>query len=619
MNLVIVESPAKAKTINGYLGKDYEVMASFGHVRDLPAKDGSVDPDQDFAMVWEADDKGGKRLSEIGRAAKTASKIILATDPDREGEAICMARSGSAESRRRCMKDKPIKRVAFNSITKSGGARRHAANPRRDRSGRWWMPIWRGVHSTIWSASRFRRCCGANCPAPALPVACNRSRCVSSATASAEIEALRATRNTGQIAAHPRHDRAMARDFEARLTCLRTARSCRSLDIGTRRGHGRRHSRRCSIRPSFVSGHCRWKPSRPSAIRDPPFTHLDAAAGRRRRKLGLSPAQRTMQVAQRLYEGMDIGGETTGLITYMRTDGVADGAGGRSPGARDADRQAQFGDRNICRRNRATTPPRPRTPRKRTRRSARPISTALPKPRWPANFSMPTRPGSMRLIWKRAIASQMQPAEIERTTVEIEAEAGGAQDSPVCAPRRIRSPASTASSPPIPTSEGSRIRRGRKPKRASACPKWRVARKRSTSVNRSSADPALRPSRRRAISEDSASSRSMEELGIGRPSTYVVDARRRLRRSRLHQDRQEPQADAPRIQGPAGHGLHGRRSSSISGSNTTSPPALEEKLDEDLRTASSPGKTCCATSGRIFPAASRRHQGTACHRGARQR
>lgn len=71
MNLVIVESPAKAKTINGYLGKDYEVMASFGHVRDLPAKDGSVDPEQDFAMLWEADDRGAKRLSEIGRAAST--------------------------------------------------------------------------------------------------------------------------------------------------------------------------------------------------------------------------------------------------------------------------------------------------------------------------------------------------------------------------------------------------------------------------------------------------------------------------------------------------------------------------------------------------------------------
>src|SRR5215467_274411 len=88
MNIVIVESPAKAKTINKYLGPDYEVLASFGHVRDLPAKDGSVDPNQDFKMVWEVDDKSEKRLNDIARALKGADKLILATDPDREGEAI---------------------------------------------------------------------------------------------------------------------------------------------------------------------------------------------------------------------------------------------------------------------------------------------------------------------------------------------------------------------------------------------------------------------------------------------------------------------------------------------------------------------------------------------------
>src|ERR1700678_3905372 len=88
MNVVIVESPAKAKTINKYLGRDYEVVASFGHVRDLPAKDGSVDPDADFAMLWEVDAKSAKRLADIARSVKDADKVILATDPDREGEAI---------------------------------------------------------------------------------------------------------------------------------------------------------------------------------------------------------------------------------------------------------------------------------------------------------------------------------------------------------------------------------------------------------------------------------------------------------------------------------------------------------------------------------------------------
>src|SRR3954453_11217805 len=88
MNIVVVESPAKAKTINKYLGAGYEVLASFGHVRDLPAKDGSVDRAADFRMIWEVDDKSRKRLNDIARAVRGADKLILATDPDREGEAI---------------------------------------------------------------------------------------------------------------------------------------------------------------------------------------------------------------------------------------------------------------------------------------------------------------------------------------------------------------------------------------------------------------------------------------------------------------------------------------------------------------------------------------------------
>jgi DNA topoisomerase-1 len=88
MKVVVVESPAKAKTINKYLGRDYEVLASFGHIRDLPAKDGSVDPEADFHMLWELDDRGSKRVSDIVKALKGADGLILATDPDREGEAI---------------------------------------------------------------------------------------------------------------------------------------------------------------------------------------------------------------------------------------------------------------------------------------------------------------------------------------------------------------------------------------------------------------------------------------------------------------------------------------------------------------------------------------------------
>ena len=119
MNVVIVESAAKAKTINKYLGSGYKVIASFGHVRDLPSKDGSVKPDEDFAMAWDvADSKSQKVLREITDAVKTADKLILATDPDREGEAISWHILQVLEKRRAIKKGVPVERVAFNAVTK---------------------------------------------------------------------------------------------------------------------------------------------------------------------------------------------------------------------------------------------------------------------------------------------------------------------------------------------------------------------------------------------------------------------------------------------------------------------------------------------------------------------
>ena len=118
MKLVIVESPAKAKTINKYLGDDYKVLASFGHIRDLPSKDGSVQPDNDFAMTWELSSGGQKRLKDIITAVKDADTIILASDPDREGEAIAWHILEELKSRNK-IKDKKIERVVFHEITKS--------------------------------------------------------------------------------------------------------------------------------------------------------------------------------------------------------------------------------------------------------------------------------------------------------------------------------------------------------------------------------------------------------------------------------------------------------------------------------------------------------------------
>ena len=116
MNLVIVESPAKAKTINKYLGKNYKVLASYGHIRDLPSKNGSVNPDDNFKMIWEVDSFSKKYLKEITDAAKDSTKIILATDPDREGEAIAW-HVKEYLSEKKLLKNKLVERVVFNEIT----------------------------------------------------------------------------------------------------------------------------------------------------------------------------------------------------------------------------------------------------------------------------------------------------------------------------------------------------------------------------------------------------------------------------------------------------------------------------------------------------------------------
>ncbi len=117
-NVVVVESPAKAKTINRYLGPDYTVLASYGHVRDLPSKDGSVKPDEDFAMLWDVDVKSAKRLNDIADALKGADSLILATDPDREGEAISW-HVLEVLNKKKAVKQAKVERVVFNAITRS--------------------------------------------------------------------------------------------------------------------------------------------------------------------------------------------------------------------------------------------------------------------------------------------------------------------------------------------------------------------------------------------------------------------------------------------------------------------------------------------------------------------
>src|SRR4051794_12806607 len=147
MKLVVVESPAKAKTINKYLGSDYEVLASYGHVRDLPAKDGSVRPDEDFAMSWEVDAKSGKRLSDIVKAVKDADRIILATDPDRE------ARRSPGTSWK-CSAPARLSAASRSSASSSMRSRaRRCSRPCAipgSSTTRWSMPTSPAAPSTIW-------------------------------------------------------------------------------------------------------------------------------------------------------------------------------------------------------------------------------------------------------------------------------------------------------------------------------------------------------------------------------------------------------------------------------------------------------------------------------------
>ena len=171
MKLVVVESPAKAKTIEKYLGSGHRVLASFGHVRDLPPKDGSVDPDNAFEMLWQVSPDRSKQLKAITDEARKADTLILATDPDREGEAI----SWHVQEVLRQKKALPatVQRVTFNAITNSA-----VTEAMKSRAGSMKIsstPIGRGARSTIWSASRCRRSCGASSRVRNRRVASNRS------------------------------------------------------------------------------------------------------------------------------------------------------------------------------------------------------------------------------------------------------------------------------------------------------------------------------------------------------------------------------------------------------------------------------------------------------------
>jgi DNA topoisomerase-1 len=403
MDVVVVESPAKAKTINKYLGRNYKVLASFGHVRDLPAKDGSVRPDEDFAMSWAVDGPSSKRLAEIANAVKDADGLILATDPDREGEAISW-HVLEVLKQKRALKDKPVRRVVFNAITKQS-VLEAMAHPREIDGplvdaylARRALDYLVGftLSPVLWRKLPGARSAG-RVQSVALRLVCDRE---------AEIERF-VRQEYWQIAAllhTPRNDQ-----FEARLTAFE-GNKLQKLDIGSKdQADGIvAMLEGATFRVASVEA----KPTKRNP--GPPFTTstLQQAASS---NLGFAAA-RTMQVAQRLYEGIDIGGETTGLITYMRTDGVQ-----IAPEAMTAARSAiasQFGENYL--------PEKPRYYSTKAKNAQEAHEAIRPTdfartPQEMRKFLDADQARLYELIWKRAIASQMQAAEIERTTVEIDA------------------------------------------------------------------------------------------------------------------------------------------------------------------------------------------------------
>jgi len=403
MNVVVVESPAKAKTINKYLGSGYTVLASYGHVRDLPAKDGSVRPDEDFDMSWEVDGKAAKRLAEIADAAKGAERIILATDPDREGEAISW-HVLEVLRQKKALRDIPAERVVFNAITKSA-VTEAMANPRRiDMElvdaylARRALDYLVGftLSPVLWRKLPGSRSAG-RVQSVALRLVVDREL---------EIEAFR-SQEYWTVEADVSSG---AEPFVARLV-KHDGKRLTKFDLAN---EASAFAARDAVKAAtFTVSAVEKKPAKRSP--PPPFT-TSTLQQEASRKLGFS-AQRTMQAAQKLYEGVDIGGETVGLITYMRTDGVQ-----TAPEALDEARGVIGG---LYGKDYVPEKPRFYSTKAKNAQEAheaiRPTSLA----RNPGRLRLEGDLGRLyELIWKRMIASQMESARIERTTIDLDSADG---------------------------------------------------------------------------------------------------------------------------------------------------------------------------------------------------
>jgi DNA topoisomerase-1 len=400
-SVVVVESPAKAKTINRYLGDDYVVLASYGHIRDLPSKNGSVDPADGFKMVWEMQERAKSKVNDILKAVKDADQLLLATDPDREGEAISW-HVQQILAEKNVLQGKEVKRIVFHEITK-GAIQNAIQNPREINKelvsaylARRALDYLVGftLSPVLWRKLPGARSAG-RVQSVALRLIVDREREIESFITqeywSIEADMLN-TANQG---------------YKARLTYL-DGKKLDKLDLKSKDqaqvACDAIRSRQFSI-DSVEKKQVKRNPAAPFTT----STLQQEAA----RKLGFS-ASRTMQIAQRLYEGVEIQGGLTGLITYMRTDSIA-----ISNDALAEVRQhisEAYGDKYL-----------PKSPRafknksknaQEAHEAIRPTSV-MRRPEEMRSFLDDTQFKLYELIWKRTVASQMETALFDQVGVDI--------------------------------------------------------------------------------------------------------------------------------------------------------------------------------------------------------
>lgn len=401
-NLLIVESPSKAKTLKKYLGRDFDVLASYGHVRDLIPKNGAVDPDHDFAMKYELIARNSRHVDAIAQAVKQAKHVYLAPDPDREGEAIAW-HIAEILKQKKLLKDKTMQRVVFHEITESAvnaaiAAPRDIAMPlvnaqqaRRaldylvgfNLSPLLWKKIGKGL-----SAGRVQ--------SPALRMIVEREE---------EIEAFKAQEYwTVHLSTHKGRQK-----FSARLTHL----NGQKLDQFTLGEEGATHSAIARLKAAGETADViKIEKKRKQRSAAPPFT-TSTLQQEAVRKLGFS-SERTMRVAQQLYEGIDIGSGTVGLITYMRTDSfnLANEA---------LDDIRTYIGKNF---DADYLPAKPNFYRSKAKNAQEAHEAIRPTSifRTPDSLRGHLTPDQLKLygmIWKRALACQMSPAKFDTVALDL--------------------------------------------------------------------------------------------------------------------------------------------------------------------------------------------------------